>query len=138
MTPLRSFASTLAHKQPKKALGFKKAQPYRSRRGAAPAIVDTQRWPSLKDVPTMPELGYPGMTMVAFSGLFAPAGTDKAIVETINQAVNDSLRTPEAKAVMESIAENMQLGSPADFQTFVNTESPKWRELVRISGAKAE
>ena len=102
------------------------------------AIVDTQRWPTLKDVPTMPELGYPGMTMVAFSGLFAPAGTDKAIIEKLNQAVNDALRTPEAKAVMDSIAANMELGSPTDFQNFVNRESPRWRELVRISGAKAE
>ena len=102
------------------------------------AIVDTQRWPTLKDVPTMPELGYPGMTMVAFSGLFAPAGTDRAIIEKLNQAVNDALRTPEAKAVMDSIAANMELGSPTDFQNFVNRESPRWRELVRISGAKAE
>jgi len=102
------------------------------------AVVDTQRWPALKDVPTMPEVGYPGMTMVAFSGLFAPAGTDRAIIDKINQAVNESLRTPEAKAVMDSIAANMQLGSPSDFQTFVNAESPRWRELVRVSGAKAE
>ena len=102
------------------------------------AIVDAQRWPTLKDVPTMPELGYPGMTMVAFSGLFAPAGTDKTIVEKINQAVNESLRTPDAKAVMDSIAANTELGTPADFQNFVNRESPRWRELVRISGAKAE
>ena len=102
------------------------------------AIVDTHRWPTLKNVPTMPELGYPGMTMVAFSGLFAPAGTDMAIVQKINQAVNESLRTPEAKAVMDSIAANMELGSPSDFQNFVNRESPRWRELVRLSGAKAE
>ncbi len=102
------------------------------------AVVDSQRWSTLKDVPTMSEVGYPTMTMVAFSGLFAPAGTDRAIVNKINQAVNESLRTTEAKAVMDSIAANMQLGSPADLQNFVNAESPRWRELVRVSGAKAE
>ncbi len=101
-------------------------------------VVDHVRWNKYPDVPTMPEAGYPTLTMIAFSGLFAPAGTDPQIIDRINAAVNESLDTPEARDILTKIAATTQPGSPRDFEHFIRTESPRWRELVRISGAKAE
>jgi tripartite-type tricarboxylate transporter receptor subunit TctC len=52
------------------------------------AVTYPKRWPSQPNVPTMAELGYPDVTMTAFFGISAPAGTPTQIVEKLNQALN--------------------------------------------------
>ena len=101
-------------------------------------IVDRTRWHGLPDVPTMAEAGFPDLTMIAFAGLFAPAGTSKDIISKINAAVNEGLSSEEAKTTLDKIAASPQPGSPQDFEKFLVGEVPKWQELVRISGAVPE
>ena len=51
------------------------------------AVSGEKRWPSLPDVPTLVESGYPGFVTDTFAGLFAPAGTPKDIVDKLAKAV---------------------------------------------------
>jgi tripartite-type tricarboxylate transporter receptor subunit TctC len=62
------------------------------------AISGETRWPSLPDVPTLIESGYPGFVTDTFAGLFAPAGTPKEIVDRIAGAVKEVMAKPEVVA----------------------------------------
>src|SRR4029079_14636665 len=58
------------------------------------ALVNHQRLPEFPDVPTMQEIGYPGVGTIAWQGLFAPAGTPKEVLETIFKASVQGLDAP--------------------------------------------
>ena len=102
------------------------------------AVVDVARWPSLPNVPTMVESGFPGFDMLAFCGVLVPAGTPAAIVDKLNAAINEGLSSAEAKASLEKFSALAQIGSPGDFAKFIADETPKWAELVKISGASIQ
>jgi tripartite-type tricarboxylate transporter receptor subunit TctC len=102
------------------------------------AVVDVSRWPLLPDVPTMVESGFPGFDMLAFCGVLAPARTPAAIVDKLNAAINEGLSSTEAKESLEKFSALPQVGSPDDFARFITNETPKWAELVKMSGASVQ
>lgn len=102
------------------------------------ATVDKDRWPGLQHVPTMPEAGFPEFTMLAFAGVFAPSNTPDDIVDRINATITEGINTPEAKATLMKLAAHPQTGTPEEFANFLKVETPRWQELVRLSGAKVE
>ena len=61
------------------------------------AIARAERWPALPDVPTLVESGYPDFVIDAWTGVVAPAGTPRPIVEQLNAAINAGLKTPAAQ-----------------------------------------
>jgi tripartite-type tricarboxylate transporter receptor subunit TctC len=69
--------------------------------GAARALVvaGTKRLPELPDVPTLVEAGLSGYPDEVWMGLVAPGGTPAPIVERLNGAINEALRSPEARAI---------------------------------------
>src|SRR5262249_44814817 len=102
------------------------------------AVTSEQRWPALKDVPTMIESGFPTFPQNAWSGVLAPPGTPADVVAKLNAALNEGLRSPEAQASLLKLSALTKPGSPRDFATFMADQAPKWAELVRLSGATIE
>jgi tripartite-type tricarboxylate transporter receptor subunit TctC len=102
------------------------------------AIARAERWPTLPDVPTLVESGFPDFTIDAWTGVGAPAGTPAAIVAKLNAAINDGLRAPESKATLAKFSAIADTGTPADFGAFLAHEIPRWAELVKLAGAKVE
>lgn len=62
------------------------------------AVASHARLPDFPDVPTMAELGYPGIGTIAWQALFAPAETPRQVLLTLNRVANEALR---AEAVQE-------------------------------------
>jgi tripartite-type tricarboxylate transporter receptor subunit TctC len=58
------------------------------------ALVNDKRLPEYPDVPTMQEVGFPGVGTLAWQGMFAPAGTPKPILETVHKAVLQAMQAP--------------------------------------------
>jgi tripartite-type tricarboxylate transporter receptor subunit TctC len=58
------------------------------------ALVNHQRLPEFPDVPTMQEIGFPGVGTIAWQGMFAPAGTPKEVLETLFKASVQALASP--------------------------------------------
>jgi len=77
------------------------------------ATTAPQRLPALPDVPTMAEAGVPGVTVVDWSGVWAPPKTPDAIIETLNKAVRQVLATPEFQAKAKQLSLGVA-GSPVD------------------------
>lgn len=61
------------------------------------AVVNHTRLPDYPNIPTMQEVGYPGVGTVAWQGLFAPAGTPKPVLEKLFAAVVKAIESPETK-----------------------------------------
>jgi len=102
------------------------------------AITSATRSADLPEVPTMIESGLPALTLDFWAGMLAPAGTPADIVDRLNTAINDSLRSPEMKTSMTKLGFEAKIGSPADFAALIASELPRWAEIVKSSGMKVE
>ncbi len=95
------------------------------------AVLSAHRIPDLPDVPTMSEVGYPSVISASWTGLFAPAGTNPAVVHKLNEAINAGLH---ASATDEALARlgNVPLGgTPEDLNNLIAAEIKKWTPIVQ-------
>ena len=61
------------------------------------AVVNPTRLPDYPDLPTMAEVGYAGIGTLAWQGMFAPAGTPKPVLDTLNKAVRQAMDSDTVK-----------------------------------------
>ena len=102
------------------------------------AVTSSTRSPKIPDVPTLAEAGVPGYDMTSWYGLFAPAGTPKFVLHSIEAAVGEALKR---KDVLEQLAaQGMEpVGMPSGtFKPYVQAEYERWRKLVADAGITAE
>ena len=102
------------------------------------AVTTPTRWPGLPDVPTMREAGFADFPGNPWGGIMAPPHTPAPILDKLNAAINDILRSPEAKQSLDRLNVLLRPGSRQDFAAFVAKETPVWAQMVRESGAKAQ
>jgi len=103
------------------------------------AAVGDQRLPQLPNVPSMKELGYPGIGTNAWNGLFAPAGVPKPVLAQIHARVHALMEAPQMKeTVGKSFMTVVVNKSPAEFDAFVHQEVEKWAKVVRENNIKVE
>jgi tripartite-type tricarboxylate transporter receptor subunit TctC len=102
------------------------------------AVTSAKRLPQFPDIPTMAESGFPGFEAVAWGGIIAPAGTPAAIVQRMNAAIAEALKSPEVVRANQTMALNSLASSPQEFTAFIAKESGKWARIVKASGAKPE
>ncbi|MCC6196875.1 MAG: tripartite tricarboxylate transporter substrate binding protein [Burkholderiales bacterium] len=98
------------------------------------ALTDTTRLPVLPNVPTMAEAGYKDVQVVSFAAVFAPAKTDPAIVERLNQEINRILQQPQTKAQIQKMGATTLELSPSEAKKFVSGEIVRWGKLVELAG----
>jgi len=100
-------------------------------------ITTKKRSPVLPELPTIGEL-LPGYEVALWNGILAPAKTPADIVNKLNEAIVKVLNQPEVKARLAEQGSEPVGNSPAEFKQFIAAEVGKWKELVRISGAKID
>lgn len=101
------------------------------------AITSRERSSLAPNVPTLAET-VPGMEVVAWQGLFAPAGTPPAILERLSREVREILREPALEARLLEMGTYPVGSSREQFAAFVKSETARWAEVVKASGAKAQ
>src|SRR5271156_4115415 len=98
------------------------------------AVTTPKRIPQLPDVPTMVESGFPNFGSTSWTGLLAPAHSPQPIVEKLNAAINDGLKTPELKTALERLSNEPLGGAPADFTAVIKADLDKWSPIVSSLG----
>ena len=92
----------------------------------------------LPEVPTVAESGLAGFLVMSWFGLLAPAGTPADIIEKLNQAVVESINTPDVQARILALGSEPAPETSAQFAAFIQAETLKWAEVVKKSGASVE
>jgi tripartite-type tricarboxylate transporter receptor subunit TctC len=101
------------------------------------AISTPKRSPLLPDVATFTEEGFGDLEIYIWSGLSAPAGTPDALIERLNAEFVKALRSPEIQQKWRAIDFEPLPMTPAQYGAFVQADSKRWAEAVKISGFKA-
>ena len=102
------------------------------------AVTSAQRWFSFPETPTVIESGIPGFEAVAWFGLQAPARMPAPILQRYADAVREISRDPAVIARQREIGAEPNFLGPNEFEAFIRAENQKWREVVRVSGAKLD
>jgi tripartite-type tricarboxylate transporter receptor subunit TctC len=102
------------------------------------AVSAARRVPSLPDVPTLAELGYPGMEDYTWVGFFAPAGTPPEIAQKLNDALVRAAHDPQIKERLEGLAFDVTAAPLGETAAYVKSELAKWGQVVREVGAKID
>ena len=102
------------------------------------AITSEQRWPSSPDVPTMKELGYPSMTGGSWIGLLAPAKVPAPVLNKLSHELQAVIDSPDVHAKLIEYGIDPVGGTPAQFNTFMQSESKRWAQVVKQANIRLE
>jgi tripartite-type tricarboxylate transporter receptor subunit TctC len=107
--------------------------------GKIKAIATTgrERSASFPQLPTFDEAGLKGFEASTWFGLFAPAGTPQPVIEKLNAAVTQALKTPELRDKLAALGEEAVGGSPEELAARVKSDLAKWPPIIREAGVKA-
>jgi len=110
----------------------------RSGRLRALAVAGAKRTDVMPDVPTMKEAGVAGVEVPLWFGLLAPAGTPRAVIQMLADAVAKAARSPDLRQKLVEQGAEPVGNTPEQFERQLREEVARWTEVVKASGAKVE
>ncbi len=104
------------------------------------AFTGIKRSPDLPDVPTMAEAGLPQVSLNPdiWTGIVAPAGTPAEIVNKLNAAIADVLKSPEVRDRFAKMSFEPVIRTPQEFGAYMAEEAKKWPPRAQTAGLKPE
>ena len=109
----------------------------RSGRLRALGISTMRRTPLLPDVPTISEAGVPGYEVLTWSGICAPAGTPRAVITRLNEAIVKGVTSRETRERFAALGADVVANSPDEYREFILAELAKWSRVIREAGVVA-
>jgi tripartite-type tricarboxylate transporter receptor subunit TctC len=105
------------------------------------AVTGDKRSPYYPNVPTMAESGVKGFNEVGsdlWFGIVGPAGIPKPVVDKLNSALIQALRSPEIRQRMSAAGFEIWTSTPEEFAKAIKVDRDKWGPIVKASGAKVD
>lgn len=102
------------------------------------AVTSIKRWPSLPDVPTIAESGYPGFSHMTWIGVFAPSGTPSPIITRLNLKIAEALANPATHERIVGLGRMPGGRSVADFEAMLTADYEATGKLVSQIGLKVD
>ena len=102
------------------------------------AVGTPKRSPSLPEVPTVAESGYPGFDASLWLALMAPAGTPAPIVEQLHKEVVAAVSSRETSEALDKAGAEPLTSTPAELSAMVRDGVAKYAKIVKIAGVKPE
>lgn len=109
---------------------------FRENKLKALAVTSDVRWPELPATPTMSEVGVTGFPREVWFGLLAPPGTENVIVDRLNEAVNQGLKSPEVRTSLATLGLEAKPGRPQDFAAALGEQVREWKTVIDATGVK--
>jgi tripartite-type tricarboxylate transporter receptor subunit TctC len=100
------------------------------------AVASDKRVPYLADVPTFEEQGFPGFQAGTWFAVFAPAGTPKEIIDTLNGDIRELATDPAARKILDAAYLDPMNMTAAQFAALVKNDATQWKQIVQDSGVQ--
>jgi tripartite-type tricarboxylate transporter receptor subunit TctC len=101
-------------------------------------VTSSERFDWLPDMPTVAEQGVPGYEFSSWNGIFAPGRTPPAIVNQVHKWFFDAGKEPNLAKKLAGAEQDVVTSAPAVFAKRINTEIPRWREVIKAANIKLE
>ena len=110
----------------------------KSGRVRALAVGTPKRSPSLPDVPTVAESGYPGFDASLWLAIMAPAGTPQPVIDRLNKELVTLIAAPETREALDKAGAEPLSGTPAELAAMIRDGIPKYARVIKAAGVKPE
>src|SRR4249919_1307169 len=98
------------------------------------AVGSSSRMAAIPDVPTIAESGLPGLEIVQYYGLVAPAGTPEPVIERLNKVLRTIVASDDMKQRLLDAGGDPFPSTPADYAQNIQREEGKWQAVIKKLG----
>jgi tripartite-type tricarboxylate transporter receptor subunit TctC len=102
------------------------------------AVLSVRRAPALPDVPTNAEAGIPDLESDTLTGIVAPAGTPKDVIDRWRDDIAKAVATAEVKERLETLGFAPVANTPDEFGARIRSEIAKWSKVVHDANIRAD
>jgi len=102
------------------------------------AVTTPQRIAAAPELPTVTEAGVPGYQVVLWHGLVGPKGLSAGVVERLNRAANDALKSKDVEDLLATDGVAPAGGSPEQFRALIKADIARWSGVVKQANIKAD
>ena len=102
------------------------------------AVTGPRRLPSLGQVPTLAELGYPEANLTSLFGFYAPASTPPDVVRRLNTDINKVLADKDTQEKLAKLDNVVSAGTPQQFAAVIEREHAAHARVAKDANIRAE
>ncbi|MEK6244350.1 MAG: tripartite tricarboxylate transporter substrate binding protein [Pseudomonadota bacterium] len=110
----------------------------KSGRARALAVGTPKRSPSLPEVPTVAESGYPGFDASLWLAIMAPAGTPQPILERLNKEIVALISASDTREALDKAGAEPLTSTPAELAAMIRDGVTKYAQIIKTAGIKPE
>ena len=101
-------------------------------------VTSEKRSASWPETPTIAETGVPGYAMEAWYAILAPKGTPKPVVDKLSAAIAEAVKSPEVSSKLATLGNEPVGTTPAEAQSYIDTEAKRWRDVLAAAGIRLD
>ena len=102
------------------------------------AVAGEKRSALMPELPTISEVALKGFSSSGWYGIVAPAGTPRGVIVKLNAVLSAVLRDADTLQRIKAMGNEIAPGTPEQFDALIRAEIPKWAEVARRAGIRAE
>ncbi|MEK7944884.1 tripartite tricarboxylate transporter substrate binding protein [Pigmentiphaga sp. YJ18] len=102
------------------------------------AVTSAKRMAALPDTPTIAENGFKNFEVLEWNGFFVPKGTPAAVVDRLAKEIKAAVSDPDTRAKLNKLGLDTVGSTPAEFATFIQGETRRWKELATANKITVE
>ena len=102
------------------------------------AQTSARRSPSMPDLPTVAEAGFPGYDITSWWGVLTPAGVPKEIASRLHTEIVRIVNTAEVKERLAGMGTDVVSNTPEQFAAYIKSEIAKWAKVIKDTGVKLD
>ncbi len=102
------------------------------------AVGAANRLPTMPDVPTLTEKGYPGYEGVVWLGVVTNAGVPAAVVEKLNQEIGKLLQDPDMRKIYDAHGSDLCYASASDFAKRIQDDRTTWGPVIQKANIRLD